>query len=276
MVSTGSLSSKIGYMIAENAIEAEEVQKKASRSAHLQGQVQLELRNAQREQANDLQAAISTVNTIASAVKAGEAVVNVGSAVDTAKQESTTRTNLNTGLDSAGSGGSGSLDSLKSVQLGEGQTVGQRFNDQQLGVLTSGQPVTQSQADLEAMGFSKNEAKELRRVGADGLSHDEAVDFMWQHRATDSQQHSSQQRDKIKEGVIKFVQDAFKYGAQDGIKHSKENAKKAGDESKTLNELADDIRDLSSKHNSNLGDIQLEGIQQKGDNNSQTGRRRAK
>jgi hypothetical protein len=113
-------------------------------------------------------------------VQQGMALVGTGQRVAHGIGQDAAKVEVAKGFEAAktGQGGAGRLED---VQLGEHQKLGDRFNKQQLAILSKGQTFTEK--DLADAGFPPNQQKALldaqARNGGHGISTDQAVHFIF-------------------------------------------------------------------------------------------------
>jgi hypothetical protein len=230
----GGFDAQLMRMMANHEIDSERENRLLIKGLHQQAQGDLAIKNAEKETANAIAGAMAWVNIGMSAVKVASQAQNVG---ETAKSTADLQKGVGDvqagggvgGTDSSsGTGstaGTGNADdgmaALKATRLPgsggdrvdtqlehmvggrQGMTVGERFTDQQLGVITGKTDLQSlSNEDLKGMGFSDREVATLRHYGSDGLSGDEGVHFMMTHSSPESRFGASQMEVITRDGPI--------------------------------------------------------------------------
>ncbi|MCK6547194.1 hypothetical protein L6R52_15190 [Myxococcota bacterium] len=263
MVTMSSFASTLSRMVAVNAIESEETSRVITKAAHVNAEAEIEQKTAERTQANNLASAMSYVNMASSAVNVVKSGVKVGEAVDTAQQEQATRPQLDQNVQAVQADPSDeNLSRLEDVRLGrEGPRVGDRFNRDQLRVITGGS-VNESREQLRAMGFSDREASQIISMREDGVTKEEATSFLWGNRKTEAQQNQEHVREKLLDALQSQSVAMLGQGIQHESKQSSKQGKRADELSNQLDEIGDKSADQISDHWKRLGEIELDGLRE--------------
>lgn len=181
-ISRGTMGATIARLMVENAINSRKTNDLIRDASHRAEESAIEIQAAHLSAANSLAAAKGVVEVANSAVSVARAGASFGKAVDTEVQRADTRPQLDAGIQAEARTGDDTA--LRDVQLGrDGPTVGERFDDAQLEVLTDPDSVnrmyeghladgdTPAQAelatrqDLQDRGFSQPEAAQLVAAG---------------------------------------------------------------------------------------------------------------
>lgn len=110
--------------------------------------------------------------------QAGKAVqkgVQAGQEAAAAGDQLAIEGNLETALQTTG-GDAAQAEALAQVEVGDGQTLGDVFSEDQLAVLSQD---SFTEEELTAAGFDEDTREELMDLQEDGFTEDEAVDFMY-------------------------------------------------------------------------------------------------
>lgn len=284
-ISMSSFASTVGRLVVENQIASEEANDKLAHAAHLQAQEQINTKTALKEVGNELKSAMSYIEIGKSAVQTGKAAVGAVQAVNNVGPQMEQRQQISDTVGSARNGGSyptGHDDGVASLRLGDA-TIGDRFNADQRAALFSGDPLPSDRA-LSDMGFTGREINELRqRAGSDGrLSMDQAMTFtqghmptaaqVQEHNRTGASFESMQDREKGKETAKEKALDQAvsltNRGLGGAAKEKAEEAKKAGELTKFLNEIGSGLQDATLRHNRAVGEIELKSIKEQGSENT--------
>ncbi len=194
---------------AKHSIETSKESKLLSDAASDQKQSLLKQEMESKEVASSIKQMQQTVQIGMDGVKIAESSQSLGKTVSsqqTAKQNMPAlRDNLRAVRDNPGD--EAAMQRLKDTPLENGRTVGDRFSDDQLRVLT-GQDTNLSADHLHELGFTDSdvlqqtgEVDDLVKAGKDGLNNDEAVGFMMAHRKTSSEMKGEYVRQKLQEAI---------------------------------------------------------------------------
>src|SRR5205814_5023142 len=94
MALTMSMSTQVAYLVTQNAIENKQVNDTIAKASHVEEQGEIAAQNAEKANANGLREAMAYVSMAQSAVKVVQSAQAIPQAVDTAKQQSATQTEL--------------------------------------------------------------------------------------------------------------------------------------------------------------------------------------
>lgn len=243
MLISGSLGSAYLKMAAESSVESSESDRLLVRNQGKQqvnGKVQEGLA---QEAANDLAEFQGYINIGMSAYGAVSSVQNAGSKISEAGQQIETTPRLTEAGNQArtevqsGQNGDG-VDRLMSTQLTETGTVGDRFNRDQVGLLMKGEF---TEADLEKAGFTEGERGQLMRAKEDGLTMDEAVEFMWNNRLPPQQQQQNSFREHLQEALTKNIGATLNGTFSKGQENLKDAQGGFAEQTKKTGELKDQL-----------------------------------
>src|SRR5260221_9245173 len=98
-MSMSSLSRTVAFLMTENAIENQKASDLIAETAHQISQADLAFRNAEKDHANQMQAVMSNIQTVESAVSVAQAGAKVGQAAKDLSQRFETQPKLSTEVD---------------------------------------------------------------------------------------------------------------------------------------------------------------------------------
>lgn len=289
-ISSGTMGAIIGRLMVENAINnknSAELIREASHEAEI---AMLEIDGANVRMANQLASAKGVIEIANSAVKAGRAAENLGSEVDVQSQRAEAMPQLEHGLDRQDAGAG--LDDIGNVRLGDdGPLVRDRFNPEQLDVLTNSERINEmydqnlqaqtppgsnpdaardaTMQQLKDMGFSDGEAAQLMRDGrgAGGLSNDEAAKFMWDNRKTEAEKMDEYFSEKLYDAIQDISGQALGVGLDHAAQKAREEGGRAKDAMGDIEAVGDEAWAMAVDHQQAIDDILTDGLKQADDPN---------
>ncbi len=305
-ISMGSLGSSIMRLAAANAVESDQENKLLIDATSKQEELAIRQDLSNKKAAEGMRQFQSTVQFVQEGVQAGKATVSAGQAVGNFANQvgGGTESNISDQIDSARAGGTTSgggtgeadaLADLKGIQLQDGGSVGQRFDDRQLSMLVGSQEAngeqgsgwtkmseTDARAELSAAGFTEAETDQLIEMGlgGDGLTGDEAASFVFDNRYDYGRtfDQAGSQAIGMATGLSGFDPNrtegpsgkdilglAMKY-ASDGFNQVMSNAQKqvaeAGGKQRQYGQeieaMQKELQQATAEHNEEIGELHLE------------------
>jgi hypothetical protein len=148
------------------------------------------------------------------------------------------------------------MDRLKARPLGD-STVGERFSDDQIRALASGEVGTMSDQQLRDLGFAdSNDPRRLSEIhdlkkaagDADGFTSGDAAGFMWGHRRTEAQEQGKQ----FREDLQKAIKDVTSYGVSESVGMTRDRMEKSGKRSREDKDAAQEMIEQTNEQNQAL------------------------
>jgi hypothetical protein len=158
------------------------------------------------------------------------------------------------------------LESLRGRPLGE-STVGERFSDDQLKALASGDVANMNDQQLRDLGFT--DSNDPRRLGEihdlkkaagdeDGFTSGDATGFMWGHRRTEAQEQAKQ----FKEDLQKAIKDVTSFGVSESIGHTRDRNEKEGkrgiDDKDAAQEMIEQTNEQTQSFQKKVDEVEIE------------------
>lgn len=261
-VSMSSIGTALARLGAENAIESGNANRAIRRAGYDQADAEKRQQVTMKEIQADIQEVKAVVEVAQEAVKTVQAGAKLGQEVGDANKYGDTTRVARSAQGQTGATRESTIDQLRNMRINDTQTVGERFSGEQLGVLMNPERI-QSQAQLEGMGFSPDEARELMYRKENGMaSPNDMVNFMWQHRqASDGGRQAN--TEKMLETIQKLASQQFTQGFNMMSKNVGAQSKRAGERASESESVASRAHDAEVDHNAALGDIELQAIRQK-------------
>lgn len=261
-------------LAAESSVENSKSGRAMAKAMAEQAEADDQTKNSMRESAEGIRQVGSVTAIASSAVSVGRASAQAGSQVSEYSQFNS----------SQGAGSPHTESDLSSAQLGNGRTVGERFNSNQVGMLANPERVNDaivlkqdgtvdekaSIANIQERsrgpngepGFTEGEARDLvRSAGADRtFNHDKAVEFMWQHRKTEPEMKQEQQQEKIRDGIQNQLASGIERNAGLTSSQYSKDSKKFGEAAQADLGFQSEILDDMSDFNKRVGEIELKAL----------------
>jgi hypothetical protein len=262
-VSMSSIGTTLARLGAENAIESGNANRAIRRAGYEQADLEKRQQVTMKEIQADIQQVKAVVEVAQEVVNTAQAGAKFGQEVGDANKYGDTTRVARSAQGQTGATRESTIDQLRNMRINDTQTVGERFSGEQLGVLMNPDRI-QSQAQLEGMGFSHDEARELMFRKEHGMaSPDQMVNFMWQHRQSPEQASRQANTDKMIEAMQKLAGQQFTQGFNMMSKNVGAQSKRAGERASEHESVASRAHDAEVDHNAALGDIELQAIRQK-------------
>lgn len=275
-MSISGLGSRVNRMMAENAIESDESNRLIRQSGYAQSQAALQVRNAKKKSANDMQSAAGWVQVASSAASTAKAAVGAGQAAQDHQQFQATEPQLSDATQRAQAGDTAGLQDVLDTRLGEGgPTVQERFGEGATRRLMSDDIGAQAGETREAWnarvgdslqqaGFTEGEVDQIYAKAKDGsFSTDDAVGFMWQNRQDPAEAQAKNQRDAAFDEIRKQISQFVDRGAAEAGRHVQNSARDMDGLAQEMSEVAHEAHEQAVQHNEAIGEISLQNLRER-------------